>query len=108
MADSTSLEGSETSPSAASDKVIECATVNDVTTHSTSRVAVPKLLTPCQRRMCRTSTAGRSRETKNKMWSKPIQICQMPSIRYWLNCVQRDACAAPNCTTPLVGESTVV
>ena len=39
MADSTHREGSDTHPIAASDSVMECAAVNDVTTHKTSRPA---------------------------------------------------------------------
>ena len=108
IADSTNREGSDTSPNAASDKVIECAAVNEVTTHSTSRKATPKLSTPRHRRMLTTSTAGSSSESKNKIWSKPIQMCQTPSSRYLVNCFQRETFSALNCTKPLLGESTVV
>jgi hypothetical protein len=65
MADSTKREGRETNPSAAKDKVIEWAAVNEVTTQSTSRQANPKLATPRQRRISETNTAGKSKESKN-------------------------------------------
>ena len=81
IADSTSRDGSETMPRAASDKVMECATVNEVTTHSTSRTDSPRLSTPRQTPLTRTSTTGSSNESKNRMWSKPIQMCQTPCTR---------------------------
>ena len=82
MADSTRREGSEISPSAAIDKVIECANVKDVTTHSTSRHAWPKRTAPRQSFSVWMSTAGNNRDSRNKMWSNPIQMCQTPSTKY--------------------------
>ena len=83
IADSTQRDGRLTTPSAASDSVIECASVNAVTTFTTSKNAARKLAAGCQRRpatLDRTSTAGSSSDSRNRMWSKPVQMCQTPSL----------------------------
>ena len=79
IADSTSREGSEITPSAARLSVIECATVNEVTILNTSQNAGGNRATARQRPPSSTSTAGRSSESRNRMWSKPIQMCHTPS-----------------------------
>src|SRR4051812_30211768 len=65
MVDSTSRDGKLSTPSAASDKVIECATVNAVTTFSTDQNAGLKADTPCQVLCSRTPTAGSSSANRN-------------------------------------------
>src|SRR5882762_574382 len=72
IADSTSREGSEITPSAARLSVIECATVNEVTILNTSQNAGGNRATACQRPPSSTSTAGRSSDSRNRIWSKPI------------------------------------
>ncbi len=79
MADSTSLEGSDMTPKAARLSVMEWATVNEVTILKTSQKAGGKRSTACQRPPASVSTAGRSSDSRNSMWSKPIQICHTPS-----------------------------
>ena len=79
MPDSTSREGSETTPSAARLSVIECATVNEVTILNTSQKAGGKRPIASHRPPASASTAGRSSDSRNRMWSKPIQICHTPS-----------------------------
>jgi len=81
IADSTSRDGRATMPSAASDSVIECATVNDVTMRNTSHNAGLKPCTGCQRGARQISTAGSSNDNRNRMWSKPTQMCHTPSRR---------------------------
>ena len=89
---STAREGSDTMPSVASVSVIECASVKAVTMRSTSHSACAAPDTGCQsaarpqagpRRSpgacCHTSTAGSSNDNRNRMWSKPIQMCHTPS-----------------------------
>lgn len=78
MTDSTSRDGSVTRSSAASESVIEWASVNAVTTHSTSRAAAPKRSTSRHCRPFRTSTAGNRRASRKRTWSMPIQMCQPP------------------------------
>ena len=67
MADSIQREGSDTSPSAASDSVIECAMVNAVTILATSMKAARKLAAGCQEPPRRSSTAGSNSDSKNRM-----------------------------------------
>ena len=81
MADSTSRDGSDTKPKVASDSVTECATVKLVTMRKTSQNAGVKRSTGCQRRATHTPTAGSSSESRNRMWSKPIQMCHTPSAK---------------------------
>ena len=83
IADSTQRDGRLTTPSAASDSVIECASVNAVTTFTTSQNAGAKLGAGNQRRSCalaRTSTAGNSSDSRNRTWSNPVQMCHTPSL----------------------------
>src|SRR6185369_14763401 len=58
IADSTQRDGSDSTPSVASDSVIECATVNDVTMRTTSQNASRQLSAALQRPSRHTSTAG--------------------------------------------------
>ena len=78
IADSTMRDGSATTPSVASVSVIEWASVKAVTILSTSMLDARKLSRACQPLARCTSTAGSSSDSRNKMWSKPIQMCQMP------------------------------
>src|SRR6185503_16382528 len=70
IADSTRRDGSDTTESAASARVIECATVKAVTTRNTSQNAGAKRGAD--------NTAGSSSDSRNSTWSKPIQMCQTP------------------------------
>ena len=81
ITDSTTRDGSAIKPSVASDKVIECARVNAVTTRSTSHAAGANRGTGDQRGggPVSSSTAGSNSEIRNRMWSRPIQMCQTPS-----------------------------
>ena len=69
IADSTSRDGRATSSSVARISVIECATVNAVTTLATSTAAGRKALTACQRPCSRRTTAGSSSVSRNSTWS---------------------------------------
>ena len=83
IADSTHRDGKLMRPSTASDSIIECASVNAVTTFTTSQNAGPKLGAGNHRRSCgpdRTSTAGNSSDSRKSTWSNPVQMCQTPSL----------------------------
>ncbi len=80
MQDSTRREGSWMIDNAASDSVMECATVKEVATLNTSQNASPKRVAGCQPRpAAASSTEGSNSESRNRMWSKPIQMCHTPS-----------------------------
>ncbi len=65
ITDSTGREGSASTPSAAIDSVMECATVNAVTILNTSQKTGAKRGAGAQARAPYTSTAGSSSETRN-------------------------------------------
>ena len=83
MHDSTSRDGRLTMDSAASDSVIEWASVKAVTTFTTSTNAARNDGVGSQRSpgtVARTSTAGSSSDSRNRIWSYPVQMCQTPSL----------------------------
>ena len=67
MPDSTRRDGSTTIDSAASDSVMECASVNAVTTFATSMNAWRNDSPGRHARRSRTSTAGSSSDSRNRM-----------------------------------------
>ena len=79
MVDSTNRDGRAMTESAARLRVIEWASVNAVTIRSTSQNTGAKRSAGSQPRLPRKNTAGSSRQTRNRMWSNPIRMCQMPS-----------------------------
>src|SRR5258706_471424 len=79
MVDSTRREGSAITDSAASESVIECATVNEVATLKTSQKVSANRCAGAHCRLLKMKTEGRSNDKRNKMWSKPIQMCHVPS-----------------------------
>src|SRR5205814_7035273 len=66
IADSIHLDGSDTTPSAASDSVIECATVNAVTILATSTNAARNDCAGRHLLLRRTSTAGSRSDTRKR------------------------------------------
>src|SRR3954470_15738579 len=84
IADSTSRDGRLITPSAANESVIECAIVKAVTTLNTSVKATLKLGAAdhvLSGSAERTSTAGSRSESRNRMWSNPVQMCSTPSFK---------------------------
>src|SRR5581483_12316133 len=67
IADSTRREGNCTTDSAASESVIECATVKEVATLNTSQNVVEKR-SAGRHAACQTKTAGSSSESRKRMW----------------------------------------
>ena len=69
ITDSTSRDGRLMMPMAARLSVMECASVNAVTTLSTSLKLPPSVGAGSHWLLRRSSTAGSSNDSKNKMWS---------------------------------------
>ncbi|MCY1549461.1 hypothetical protein D9M68_856280 [compost metagenome] len=82
ITDSMMATGGLIQPRMDATSVMECATVKAVTTASTSMNEMRKRSTALQLvtrwRVC-TSGASTSRLSRKRMWSMPIQMCQMPS-----------------------------
>ena len=67
MVDSTSRDGSVITDSAASESVIECATVNEVATLKTSQNVSRKRSAGSHCLLAQTKTEGKSNDTRNRM-----------------------------------------
>src|SRR5260370_32667 len=78
IADSIQRDGSDTTPSAASDSVIECAMVNAVTILATSTNAARNETAGRHAPLRRATTAGKTSQTINEITSKPTPTSPTP------------------------------